>query len=119
MEPTEIYAFDFDITTDAPGRVNAIKVLIPGVSDNRVYTHVTRKLYQYHEWVDEVGFTHIVGCIRFGVKADRDGVLNSIRGLEGVIRSCKPGSFIGGHRCFNHLDSPPQLCDQFEREVAV
>jgi len=90
-----MYSIDVYIRTDNQGIRNAVKAILPGESDPRVNVYD----YRWSEGKDEFGVEVLNIMIRFDLKDDRDSILNSLRGLEGVINACDEGSYIRPHLC--------------------
>lgn len=96
-----MYSIDVYIRTNNPGVRNAVKALLPTEDDPKVNPYD----YRWNEGADEEGIETLNSMIRFNLKDDRDDLLNSIKGLNGVINACEPGSFVRPHLC--HGDDAP------------
>lgn len=102
------YSLDCYIKTNNQGIRNAVKQLIPSIEDDRVWSGQ----YSYNETVDPFDGISIFSCsIRFNLEADRNGIINSIKGLAGVINSCEVGSFVREHKCY-HDETPLKSCEE-------
>jgi hypothetical protein len=97
-----MWSIGIQITTDNEGIRTAVKNLIPAEDDPKVNTYD----YRYDpDDAAEDGTKQIRCEIRFDVKADRDDVLNSLKGLAGVINACETPSYVRPHLC-NGDDAP-------------
>lgn len=90
-----MYSIDCLITTDNDGIRNAVNQLLPTVNDPKVNIYD----YQNKEGVNSDGVAFLMCKIRFNVKSDRDGILNSIKGLTGVVNACDMPSYVRPHVC--------------------
>ena len=88
------YSINFYIKTDKNGIRDAVKQLIPDVDDSRVWNGKSIT----SDAPDEDGVMVFKGSVCFDTKSGRDGVLNSIKGLAGVIHACESGSFVRGFK---------------------
>lgn len=109
------YSFECEIKTNNDGIRNAVKQLIPSKDDPRVWDEE----YECSEAPDiEDGVMAFICMVRFYTKADRNGVLASLNGLEPiVINACESGSFYKGHKCYHDEDSPRPCEPEPESEV--
>lgn len=97
-----MYSIDIYIRTNNQGIRNAVKAILPHENDPRVNP------YQYtldEEFEDIDGVMVLNAMIRFDLETDRDEVLNSAKGLNGVINACEKGSHVRPHKC-NGDDAP-------------
>lgn len=100
------YSLDCYIKTNNQGIRNAVKQLIPSIEDNRIWDGE----YDYKEYEEEE--VSVFSCmVRFNVKADRNAIINSVRGLAGVIHSCEVGSFVREHKCY-HDETDARPCEE-------
>lgn len=94
-----IFDLYIDISTDNRGILSAVKNLLPTRESGKV-------------WPDEYNIfeteNSISGEIKFYDIAERTGFLNSLKGLQGVIRQCNHGSIIKTHECYHkwNKDNP-------------
>jgi hypothetical protein len=90
-----MYSIDCYIRTNNQGIRTAVTAILPDKNDPRVNIYD----YRLKEDVDEEGVGFLHAMIRFDLKSDRDSILNSIKGLNGVINACEDGSFVRPHIC--------------------
>ena len=100
------YSLQCCIKTDNNGIRNAVKQIIPDENDSRIWD----SQYSCVDTMDEDGKVFICN-ISFHVKSERDGIINSIKGLEGVINACEIGSYVREYKCF-HDEIPLKSCEQ-------
>jgi len=99
------YSLDCYIKTNNQGIRNAVKQLIPSIGDNRIWNGE----YIYEEFED--AGTMVFSCmVRFNLKANRDGIASSVKGLASVINSCEDGSFVRKLKCY-HDETPARRCE--------
>lgn len=101
------YSLDCHIKTDNSGIRNAVKQLIPDIDDSRVWNGE----YSFNEGAGIDGIQVFNCAVRFNVKADRDAVANSVKGLAGILNACEVGSFVREHRCY-HDEVPLKACEE-------
>lgn len=102
------YSLDCHIKTDNGGLRNAIKQVLPSIDDPRVWDGQ----YDFSEFDDPFNGVTVFSCsIRFHLKADRNGITNSVKGLDGIIQACENGSFIREHKCY-HDENPQKPCEE-------
>lgn len=82
------------INSNNQGILNAVKNIIPAIDD----PIVNPKYYNIQEGIlSPFDFQFFMADIQFNDEIDRDAILQSIKGLDGVIHSCLPGSEIIGY----------------------
>lgn len=100
------------IKTANDGRRNAVMQVLPNADDSRIWNVG----YVLIDTVDEDGKVLVIN-ISFNVESDRNGVYNSMKGLEGIIQGCEFGSFIRIYKTW-HDEAvngvPPRPCEQEE-----
>jgi hypothetical protein len=106
------YSIQACIKTSNQGRRNAVKQLIPSPDDSRIWDIG----YTCVDTVDEDGEVLIINA-SFHIKSERDGVVASMNGLDGVIQGCDFGSYIRKYKTW-HDEAvngvPPRPCEQEE-----
>ena len=99
------YSVQCYIKTDNSGIRNAVQQLIPSKDDPRIWEVEYKSLDTIEEGVS------VFYCnVNFHTKQDRDGVVNSIKGLSGVIHACDEHSYVTTYKCF-HDEAIPRPCD--------
>jgi len=104
------YSLDCHIKTDNAGLRNAVKQVIPSIEDSRVWDGS----YTFDEFEDpfDLEGTMVFSCsVRFHLEADRNGITNSVKGLDGIIQACEDGSFVREHKCY-HDETPQKPCEE-------
>lgn len=107
-----LYSLDLHIINNKYGILNAIKNLLPNNTDSRVWPNQ----YTLNESVTDNGDKYISVSIRFYDINERSGVLNSVKGVQGVLRQCLSGSYIRTHLC-SHKWNEENPSDQKECEI--
>lgn len=90
-----MYSIDVYIRTNNQGLRTAVKNILPRKEDPKVNPYE----YRWNEGKDEWGIETLNIMIRFDSKDDRDDLLNSLKGLNGVINACESGSYVRPHLC--------------------
>ena len=106
MEGIKIkYSLDVKIIV-APNRaniINAVKAILPSIDDVAIWDGA----YLWGEGIDEeTGNIVFNAMIRFHNDSDRLGKLNALKGVQGILHSCEPGSYIRTHACHNDTNQP-------------
>lgn len=101
------YSLDCYIRTNNSGLRNAVKQLIPIISDPRIWDGE----YDYIEIPDEEGVIVFQCLVRFNVESERNAVTASVKGLAGIINACELGSFVREHKCY-HDENPSRSCEE-------
>ena len=100
------YSLRVHINSDNQGILIAVKNVIPAI-DNSI---VEPEGYNIQEGVlNPSDFHFFMADIQFKARVDRDLVLQTIKGLTGIINACLPGSKIIGY-INNHAEGLP--CEQ-------
>lgn len=101
------YSLDCYIRTNNQGIRNAVKHLIPGIDDSRVWDGQ----YDFDEFEGiEDGIMVFACMVRFNVEADRTSIVASVKGLAGIINACEIGSFVREHKCY-HDEEESKRCE--------
>lgn len=89
------YSIKVHINSDNQGILTAVKNIIPDI-DSPI---VNPKYYNIQEGTlyPSVDCLFFMADIQFNDKVDRDTILQSIKGLDGVIHACLPGSKVIGY----------------------
>lgn len=87
-------AIKIHINSNNPGLINAVKNVIPAKDD----PIVNPESYNTREGIlSPFDYNFFMADIQFVNEVERDTVLNSIRGLNGIINACLPGSQVVGY----------------------
>ena len=88
------YSIKVHINSDNQGILNAVKNVIPAIDD----PIVNPEHYNIQEGIlSPFDFNFFMADIQFNEKIDRDAVLQSIKGLSGIINACLSGSQVIGY----------------------
>lgn len=95
------------IKTDNNGRRNAVQQVLPDIDDSRIWNVE----YENVDTVDhDDGIKVLIINISFHVESDRNGVFNSVKGIEGIIQGCEFGSYMKEIKCY-HDETPARKCE--------
>ena len=106
------YSLGLHIVLNNTGKLAAVKNLLPLKEDNNVWPDE----YKLVEGKDDDDNDYLLVEIRFNNIEERSGVLNSIKGIEGILHQCLPGSFIRQHKCY-HDEEDSRKCEVETIEV--
>ena len=99
-------AIKIHINSDNSGLINAVKNIIPAADDPTV----DPSEYNTQEGIlSPFDYNFFMAGIQFKQEADRDAILQSIKGLTGVINACLPGSKVIG---YTHKHGEGLSCEQ-------
>ena len=88
------YSIKIHINSDNQGILNAVKNVIPSIDD----PIVEPEGHNIQEGIlSPFDFQFFMANIQFKEKVDRDAVLQTIKGLNGIINACLPGSKVIGY----------------------
>ena len=88
------YSIKVHINSNNQGILNAVKNIIPSIDSPLIMPDY----YNTQEGVlSPFDFKFFMADIQFKEEIDRDAVLASIKGLNGIIHACLPGSQIIGY----------------------
>lgn len=106
------YSLGIHIVINNSGKLTAIKNLLPLRGDGRIWPDE----YELFEGEDDDGNDYLLAEIRFNNIEERTGILNSIKGIEGMLHQCLPGSFIRQHKCY-HDEEDGGKCEIESMEI--
>jgi len=100
------YSIKVHINSNDQGVLNAIKNVIPAADD----PIVDPQEYNIQEGIlSPFDYNFFLAHIQFKEEIDRDTILDSIKGLNGIIHACLPGSQVIGY-IHKHAENLP--CEQ-------
>ena len=107
------YSLGLYIVTNNTGKLIAVRNLLPLKEDGRIWPDE----YKLVEGKTDEDNDYLLAEIRFNTIEERAGILNSVKGIEGVLHQCLAGSFIRQHKCY-HDEEDSKKCEVETIEVS-
>jgi hypothetical protein len=110
------YELQIRAKTNNSGIRTAVKAQLPSEGDPRFAT-AQLDLYSFRDGVDDAdGIKVIEARYLYTLESDATALLNSLKGLAGVINSCEDGSYITPFKN-NHLENPSIISERLAGAV--